>query len=187
MALRELLAALEDEGVAEHELVQAESMRRAAQIITDARARAVDVCADGVAKAEATASREAEGILAEARAAAQLALRTARHEAVKAVRARAEERLSELPGTAAGTPPARACLVEALAALPRAVRARVHPADAAALSTGAAVELVADLDGGGAVVEDDDGRYVDNTYATRLANVWDELRVDLSRPWEQAS
>lgn len=187
MALRNLLDALEEEGAAEHRLAQTERESLIARILTDARARAVDVCADGIAAAESAAHQEAHSLLGQARTAAQLAIRAARHAALEAVFARVREQLRRLPGTAAGTAAAGACLEEALAALPQAVRVRVHPADAAALSPGVGWELIADLDGGGAVVEDDEGRYVDNTYATRLANTWAELRIGLSRSWEPTS
>jgi hypothetical protein len=74
---------------------------------------------------------------------------------------------------------------EALGALPRATTVRVHPADAARLRSDVPVMVVADLGIGGAVADDTEGRYLDNTYLTRLANVWPDLRVELSRSWEQ--
>jgi V/A-type H+-transporting ATPase subunit E len=47
------------------------------------------------------------------------------------------------------------------------------------------VKVVADLGAGGAIAEDTKGRYLDNTYLTRLANAWPDLRVALSQSWEQ--
>lgn len=187
MALRNLLDALEEEGAAEHEVAQSERNRRTAEILTDARARAVDVCADGIAAAEASARQEAHSLLSQARTTAHLATRTARHAALDAVLDKVREQLRQLPGTRAGIAAAGACLEQALAALPQVKRVRVHPADVAALSAGVEQELIADLEDGGAVVEDDEGRYVDNTYATRLANTWAELRIGLNRSWEQPS
>ena len=55
----------------------------------------------------------------------------------------------------------------------------------ATLTLEATVQLVADLEHGGAVVEDGEGRYVDNTYPTRLANTWPDIRAGLSDSWEQ--
>ena len=93
--------------------------------------------------------------------------------------------MSDLPGTPIGAAAASACLEEALAALPLASMVRVHHADAAALRPDVPVKVVADLAAGGAIAEDTEGRYLDNTYLTRLANAWPDLRVALSRSWEQ--
>ena len=37
------------------------------------------------------------------------------------------------------------------------------------------------------MAEDDEGRYIDNTYLTRLANTWPEIRAGLSSSWNQDS
>jgi V/A-type H+-transporting ATPase subunit E len=187
MALQDLLTVLEEDAAAEHELAQAERRRVAAHVIADARARAVDLCAEAVEAAESVARQEAHGIETQARAAARLAVRDARDTALAAVLAQARERLQELPGTHAGAAMTRACLAEALAALPRPTRVRVHPDDAAAVPPEVAPMLVPNLQCGGAIAEDDEGRYVDNTYATRLASAWPELRAELSNSWAQAS
>jgi V/A-type H+-transporting ATPase subunit E len=50
-----------------------------------------------------------------------------------------------------------------------------------------AAKLVADLGTGGAIAEDNQGRYIDNTYVTRLANTWPEIRAELSRSWDHES
>jgi V/A-type H+-transporting ATPase subunit E len=73
---------------------------------------------------------------------------------------------------------------EALAALPHATNVHVHPADVDALGSDS-VEVIGDLTVGGATAEDGAGRYVDNTYLTRLANIWPETRVQLSRAWDE--
>lgn len=187
MALEDLLTALEDQGAWELEQAQAESNRLAAQIIADARALAADRWADGVATAESVARQQADDLLTTARTEARRALRTARRQAAMELLADAHQRLRELPGTLRGAAAVAMCLEEALAALPRATRVPVHPADAttvaALLPTGVGPELIADLGGGGVLVEDDEGRYIDNTYATRLANAWPELRGDLVSQW----
>ncbi|MPZ95288.1 MAG: hypothetical protein GEU96_10350 [Propionibacteriales bacterium] len=187
MALEDLLTALEDQGAWELEQAQAESNRLAAQIIADARALAADRWADGVATAESAARQQADDLLTTARTTARRALRTARRQAAMDLLADSHQRLRELPGTLRGAAAVAMCFEEALAALPRATRVHVHPADAttvaALLPTGVGPELIADLGSGGVLVEDDEGRYIDNTYATRLANAWPELRGDLVSQW----
>ena len=185
MALRDLLAALEEEGAAEYERARQERRRQAGQILSEARELAAKAGHDRVAAAEAAAHDDARRLLADARSGARAAGRTARDDALEEVLAGARQSLSELPGTPVGAAAAAACMEEALGALPSATTVRVHPADAARLRSDAPVKVVADLGVGGAIAGDSEGRYLDNTYLTRLANAWPDLRVELSRSWEQ--
>jgi vacuolar-type H+-ATPase subunit E/Vma4 len=184
MALRDLLTALEGEAAAEHEMAQRELRRRAAEILADGRQRAAKAREEAVAAAQATAGQEAQRIVAAAHATARRTLQTARDDALEEVYVRVRKRLSELPGTASGAATAVACIDEALAALPQAITLRVHPADVAILPDGLSATMVGDLTTGGAVAEDADGRYIDNTYRTRLSNIWPEIRAGLSGPWD---
>jgi vacuolar-type H+-ATPase subunit E/Vma4 len=185
MALRDLLSALEEEGAAEHEGAQQERRRQADQILSEARERAAKADRDRVAAAEAAANEAAQSLLASARSDARRAVRVARDDALEEVLAGVRQSLLELPGTAIGAAAASACVQEALGALPLASIVRVHHADAAGLRSDVPVKVVADLGAGGAIAEDTGGRYLDNTYLTRLANAWPDLRVALSRSWEQ--
>jgi vacuolar-type H+-ATPase subunit E/Vma4 len=137
--------------------------------------------------AETAADKEAQRLLAAARSDARRAVRAARDDALEEVLAAVRQRLLELPGTPAGAAATAACVEEALGALPRASTARVHPADAATLRSDVSVRLLADLGTGGAIVEDNEGRVIDNTYLTRFANAWPDVRVALSRSWEPDS
>lgn len=185
MALRDLLAALEEEGAADHEQAQRARRRQADQILADARERGAKAHEDAVTAAETLARQEAESLLIAARSDARRTIRTARDDALEKVLEQVREQLLTLPGSPAGTAAASACADEALAAMPHATTLRVHPADAAMLRPDGAVHLVADLGTGGAIAEDDHGRYIDNTYLTRLANIWPEVRAGLSRSWDQ--
>lgn len=187
MALRDLLTALEEEGAAEHEKAQQDRRRQAAQIVADARERGARVRADAVTAAETAARQEAQSLLIAARSGARRTVRTARDDALAEVLGKVREQLLTLPGSLAGAKAAVACVDEVLAALPHATTLRVHPADAATLRPDVSAKLVADLGTGGANAEDDEGRYVDNTYLTRLANTWPEIRAGLSRSWEQGA
>jgi V/A-type H+-transporting ATPase subunit E len=187
MALGDLLAALEEEGAAEHERARQERGRQADQILSEAREHAAKASRDSVAAAEARANETAQRLLAAARSDARAAARVARDDALEEVLTGVRQSLSDLPGTAIGAAAASACLEEALAALPLASTVRVHHADAAALRSDVPVKVVADLGAGGAIAEDTKGRYLDNTYLTRLANAWPDLRVALSQSWEQGT
>ena len=184
MPLRDLLAALEEEGAAELEQSRRDRHQQAVRIIADAREQGVHARAEAVASAEESVRPEARSLVVTARADARRALRTARDDALQAVYAQIREQLLQLPGTAAGAVGTQACVDEALAALPGATSIRVHRADAAGLRSGLGVRVEADLTTGGAVAEDDEGRYVDNSFPTRLANAWPTLRVRLSRSWD---
>jgi len=186
MTLRDLLTALEEEGTAEHEKAQRDRRRQAAQIIAEAREHADRARSDALATAEAAARQEAQTTLAAAHAGARRASRTAREDALERVHDLVVERLLELHGNPAATLAAGACLDEALAALPDATTVHLHSADVEMLGSRVSVRVVADLTTGGAIVEDDVGRYIDNTYLTRLASVWPDARVRLSRHWDQA-
>jgi V/A-type H+-transporting ATPase subunit E len=187
MALRDLLTALEEEGAAEHEKAQQDRRRQAAQLLADARERAATIHADVVTAAETAARQEAENLLITARFTARRAARTARDDALEEVLGQVREQLLALPGSPEGPTMAATCLQEAVTAMPQATAVHVHPADAATLRSEDAVRVVADLEQGGAIVEDGQGRYVDNTYLTRLANTWPQLRAELSRSWDQDS
>ncbi|TCC07186.1 V-type ATP synthase subunit E [Kribbella soli] len=187
MALRDLLTALEEEGAAEHEKAQQNRRRQAAQIVADSRERGARLQTDAVTAAEAAARQEAQSLLTAARSGARRAVRTARDDALEEVLDKVRAQLLTLPGSQVGVKAAVACVDEILAALPHATTLRVHPADAATLRPDPSVRLVADLGTGGAIAEDDRGRYIDNTFPTRLANLWPEARVGLSRSWEQGS
>lgn len=187
MALRDLLTALEEEGAAEHEKVQQDRRRQAALILAEARERSAKAHQDAVAAAETVALQEAEDLLISARWRARRAVRTAPDDALEEVLDQVREQLLALPGSPVGTAAAGACADEALAAMPHATTLRVHSADAATLRPNITVELVADLETGGAIAEDNQGRYIDNTYLTRLANVWPETRAGLSRSWDRDS
>jgi vacuolar-type H+-ATPase subunit E/Vma4 len=187
MALRDLLAALEEEGAAEHERAQQSRRHQADQILTEARERAAKAHHDRIARAETSANETAQRLLTAARSEARAAVRAARDDALEEVLAGVRRSLSDLPGTPIGAATASACLEEALAALPLASIVRVHPADAVELRCDVPVKVAADLGAGGVIVEDTEGRYLDNTYLTRLANSWPDLRIGLSRSWEQGS
>jgi V/A-type H+-transporting ATPase subunit E len=187
MALRDLLTALEEEGAAEHERAQEDRRRQAAQLLADARERVAEIHQDVVTAAETAAHEEAEDLLIAARFKARRAVRTARDVALETVFSQVREQLLVLPGSLAGQRAAERCLEEAVAALPKAITAHVHPADAATLRPAATLQMVTDLEHGGAIAEDDQGRYVDNTYLTRLANIWPEIRAGLSASWDQTS
>ena len=184
MPLQDLLDALEEEGTAAHEKAQRDRRLEAARIIAEAHDHADMARDETLAAAETAALQEAHTILAAARAGARRASRTARDDALEQVRALAAERLLGLPGSPEGTHAARACIQEALAALPHATTFHVHPADVDALRSDS-IDIIADLTAGGATAEDGAGRYVDNTYLTRLANIWPDIRVHLSRGWDQ--
>jgi len=185
MALRDLLTALEEEGAAEHEKAQQDRRRQAAELLADAHERAAKIHQDVVTAAETAALQDAEDLLITARFKARRAVRTARDDALEEVLGQVREQLLALPGSPDGPTMASACLQEAVMAMPRAKTVHVHPADAATLRPEATVQVVADLEHGGAVVEDDQGRYLDNTYLTRLANTWPQLRAELSGTWNQ--
>jgi len=187
MALRDLLTALEEEGAAEHERAQQDRRRQAAQLLADAQDRAATIHRDVVAAAETAARQEAEDLLITARFSARRAVRTARDDALEEVLSQVREQLLALPGSPDGQAMANVCLQEAVRAMPQATTVHVHPADAATMRPEATVQVVADLEHGGAIAEDDQGRYVDNTYLTRLANTWPELRAGLSGSWNQDS
>jgi V/A-type H+-transporting ATPase subunit E len=184
MALRDLLTALEEEGAAEHERAQQDRRRQASQLLADAHERGAKIHQDVVTAAETAARQEAEDLLITARFRARRAVRTARDDALEEVLGQVREQLLALPGSPDGPAMAAACLEEAVAAMPQATTVHVHPADAATLRPEAMVQVVADLEHGGAIAEDDQGRYVDNTYLTRLANTWPEIRAGLSGSWE---
>lgn len=186
MALRDLLSALEEEGAAEHERAQQNRRRQAAEILADAQERAAKVHEDVVAAAETAARQEADDLLITARFTARRAVRTARDDALDEVLGQVREQVLALPGSPDGPAIAAACLEEAVAAMPRATTVHVHPADAT-LRLEATARVVADLEHGGVVVEDDQGRYIDNTYLTRLANTWPEIRAGLSNSWDRDS
>ena len=187
MALSNLLEALEEEGAAEHEKAEQDRRREAARILDEARERGASNRAAALAAVEADAQQEAQDLFVTARFDARRAVRTARDDALAEVLKLVRERLTELPGTSGGAAATRGCVAEALRALPDASTVRVHPADAASLAAPVSVPLVADLGIGGAIAEDDEGRYVDNTFLTRLANTWPELRVGLGRSWDEDS
>jgi V/A-type H+-transporting ATPase subunit E len=184
MPLQDLLDALEEEGTAAHEKAQRDRRLEAARIVAEAHEQASRAREDTLAAAETAALRQAHTILAAAGTVARRASRTARDEALEQVRALAAERLLGLPGSPEGTTAARACVREALAALPRATTVRVHPADVEAFRS-ETIEVIADLTTGGAMAEDGAGRSIDNTFLTRLANIWPDTRVRLSRAWDQ--
>jgi V/A-type H+-transporting ATPase subunit E len=184
MPLQDLLDALEEEGAAVHQKAQRDRRRLAARIIAEAHEQADQARDETLAAAETAALQQADTILAAARAGARRASLTARDDALEQVRALAAERLLGLPGSPEGTHAAAACVHEALAALPHATTVHVHPADVAAVGSGS-IEVIADLTTGGATAEDATGRYIDNTYLTRLANIWPNMRVSLSRAWDQ--
>lgn len=187
MALRDLLTALEEEGAAEHEKASQERRRQAARLLADAHERAAEIHQAVVAAAETAARQEAESLLISARFGARRAVRTARDNALEEVLSQVREQLLALPGGPDGPTTAAVCLAEAVTAMPLATTVHVHPADAATLRPEATVQVVADLEHGGAIAEDDQGRYVDNTYLTRLANTWPEIRAGLSGSWDDDS
>jgi vacuolar-type H+-ATPase subunit E/Vma4 len=187
MALRDLLTALEEEGAAEHEKALQDRRRQADQLLADAHERGARIQADVVTAAEAAARQEAEDLLITARFTARRAVRTARDDALEEVLGQVREQLLAVPGSPDGPATAAACLEEAVTAMPQATTVHVHPADAATLRPEATVQVVADLERGGAIAEDDQGRYIDNTYLTRLANTWPEIRAELSGSWDQNS
>lgn len=184
MGLRDLLTVLEEEGAAEYEKSQQHRRAEAARIIADARERALKIHHEAVAAAETEAGREAETLLIAARFGVRRATRTARDDALAEVFDLVRERLLRLPGSPTGATAVVACVDEALQALPRASMLCVHPDDVATIGTAAGVTVVADPAVVGAIAEDDEGRYVDNTYLTRLTSRWGELRVGLSREWD---
>ena len=185
MALRELLEALEEEGAAEQQRAEEERRREAARLLAEARGHAANTRAAVLAAADAEAQQEAQELLVAARFTARRAVRTARDDALAEVLRQARERLLALPGTAVGAAATSGCVDEVLHALPDATTVRVHPADAGSLpSPPLPVELITDLGTGGAIAENDDGRFVDNTFLTRLANSWPELRVGVGQSWE---
>lgn len=187
MALRDLLTALEEEGAAEHEKAQQDRRQQAAQVLADAHERGAKIHQDLVTAAETVARRETEDLLITARFRARRAVRTARDDALEEVLRKVREQLFALPGSPDGPTIAAICLEETVTAMPRATAVHVHPADAAALRSEATVPVVADLEHGGAIAEDDQGRYIDNTYLTRLANTWPEIRAELAESWGQGS
>jgi vacuolar-type H+-ATPase subunit E/Vma4 len=187
MALRDLLTALEEEGAAEYEKAQQGRRREAAQLLADAQERTAKIHQDVVTAAETGARQEAESLLIAARFGARRAVRTARDEALEEVLGQVREELLALPGSPDGPAVAAACLQEALTAMPQATTVHVHQADAAVPMPEGRIHVIADLEHGGAIVEDDQGRYVDNTYLTRLANTWPEIRAALSGSWGQNS
>jgi V/A-type H+-transporting ATPase subunit E len=184
MPLQDLLDALEEEGAAAHDRAQRDRRLEAARIVAEAHQRAEGAREETLAAAETAALQQAHTILAAARTAARRASRTARDEALEQVRALAAERLLGLPGSPEGTLAARACVHEALAGLPSATTVHVHPADVDVFRSDS-LEVIADLTSGGATAEDDAGRCVDNTFLTRLANIWPDTRIQLSRTWDQ--
>jgi V/A-type H+-transporting ATPase subunit E len=184
MPLQDLLDALEEEGTAAHQKAQRDRRREAARIMAEAKDQADRAREETLAAAETAALQEAHTILAKARAGARRASRTARDDALEQVRALAAEQLLGLPGSPEGTLAARACMHEALAALPHATTVHLHPADVDALRSDS-IEMIADQTVAGATAEDGAGRYIDNTYLTRLANIWPDARLQLSRAWDQ--
>ncbi len=188
MSLQDLFAALDAESAAELERERLDRETQSAQIVAAARAQAEALRARTVAAATAQARGRARAILAEARTVATRTVRAARADALDAAHAAAAAALEGLPGTAVGAATTAAGLAEAAEALPSWNRVRIHPADAAAVSdrVPAGVTLVADLDDGGCLVTDDEGTSVDNTWRTRFANLWPQLRVELGASWDEA-
>ena len=185
MPLQDLLNALEEEGTAAHEKAQQDRRRQAAQIMSEAQEQADRAREETLAAAEAAALQEAHGILTAARAGARRASRTARDGALEKVRALAAERLLELPGSPEGQPRCT-CLCGRGAGRPAARHDRSRaPGRCRHAAVRLSVDVIADLTAGGATAEDGAGRYVDNTYLTRLANIWPDTRVRLSRAWDQ--
>jgi V/A-type H+-transporting ATPase subunit E len=187
MALRDLLTALEEEGAAEHEKAQQDRRRQAGQLLAKAHEQGARIYQDVVTAAETAARQEAEDLLITARFGARRAVRTARDGALDEVLGQVREQLLALPGSPDGLAVSAACLAEAVTAMPQATTVHVHPADAATLRPEGTVQVVADLEQGGAIAEDSYGRYVDNTYLTRLDNTWPEIRAGLSGSWDQDS
>jgi vacuolar-type H+-ATPase subunit E/Vma4 len=187
MALRELLTALEEEGAAEHEKAQQDRRRQAAQLLADAHERGAKIHQDVVTAAETAARQEAETLLITARLGVRRAARTERDDALEEVLSQVREQLLALPGSPDGPAMAAACVQEAVTAMPQATTVHVHPADADTLGSEATVQVVADLEHGGAIAEDAQGRYIDNTYLSRLASTWPEIRAELSGAWDQDS
>jgi V/A-type H+-transporting ATPase subunit E len=187
MALRDLLTALEEEGAAEHEKAQQERHRQATQLLADAQERADRIHADVVTAAETMARQKAENLLITARFKARRAVRIARDDALEDVLGQVRAQLLALPGSPDGKTVAASCLEEAVMAMPQATTVHVHPADAATLKPNTTIQLVDDLERGGAIAEDEQGRYLDNTYLTRLANTWPQLRAEVSGTWNQDS
>ena len=187
MALRDLLTALEEEGAAEHEKALQDRRRQAAQLLAAAHERGAKIHQDVVTTAETAARQEAENLLITARFKARRAARTARDDALQQVLSLVREKLLALPGSPDGPTMAAASLEEAVTAMPPATTVHVHPADAATLKPQGTIQIVADLEHGGAIAEDDQGRYIDNTYLTRLANTWPAIRAELSGSWDQDS
>ena len=187
MVLRDLLTALEEEGAAEHEKALQDRREQAAQLLADAHERGAKIHDDVVTAAESAARQEAENLLITARFRARRAARTARDDALEEVLSQVREQLLAVPGSPDGPTMAAASLEEAVTAMPQATTVHVHPADAAMLRPKATVQVVADLEHGGALAEDGQGRYLDNTYLTRLANTWPEIRAGLSGSWDQDS
>ncbi len=180
MPLEDLLNAIESE--ADEERARLGEEAEAAAILSRAREEAArareDVLRSRVPAAEANRRR------AVARLEAGRLEREARHEAFVLLLAETRDRLAKVRGEPSHRDALRALLREALAALPDAATARVHPDDeglADRLAREAGANLVVKPDpgvDGGFVLEAAGGRVVRNTFGARLANA--EARL---RPW----
>ena len=189
MALRDLLTALEEEGAAEHEKAQQDRRRQADQILADAqRAQPPKLHAGRRDGGRDRARQEAEALLIAARSAARRAARTARDDALEEVLGQVREQLLALPGSRgrrSGSERLRwtklspRCHTPPWSASTRPTRRRCGQTWRRSWSPTS--------EHGGAIAEDDHGRYIDNTYLTRLANTWPEIRAELSRSWDQES
>ncbi|CAA9436212.1 hypothetical protein AVDCRST_MAG82-2492 [uncultured Rubrobacteraceae bacterium] len=184
MPLEDLLNAIESEADEERARLGEEAEAEAAAILSRAREEAArareDVLRSRVPAAEAEANRRR----AVARLEAGRLEREARHEAFVLLLAETCDRLAKVRGEPGHRDALRALLREALAALPDAATARVHPDDeglADRLAREAGANLVVTPDpgvDGGLVLEAAGGRVVRNTFGARLANA--EARL---RPW----
>lgn len=184
MPLKDLLDAIEAEANEESARLERESKAEAEAILSRAREE-VARAREGILRAHAPATEaEANRRVALARLEASRLTREAREEAFSCLLAEVRARLAAARGELGYRDTLRAFFGEALAALPDAATARVHPDDEG-LASDLAREMRADLNlvpdpgvGGGVVLESAGGRVVRNTFEERLANA-----EPLLRPW----
>ena len=182
MPLKDLLNAIEAEATSERERLEADSKAEAAAIVAAAHEEAARARGE-ILRARAPATEaEADRRLALARLEAGRLEREAREEAFDGLLAGARTLLADARREPAYRESLGALLAEALAALPDASTARVHPDDEASVSdlareTGSRLAVVPDAAvAGGVVLESAGGRVLRNTLPERLANAEPGLR-----------
>jgi vacuolar-type H+-ATPase subunit E/Vma4 len=182
MALREILAAIDEEARAEISSIERDTQERSQAILAEAEERAKAERERLTSSRDAAARRTASRLVNRARLEADRALRSAQEDLYQTVLERAGARLSELRTTEAYPKVFTELLLEAHHALPDARTLLIDPRDRAiaedaATDLGLKLEIEPTLDTwGGVHLTTGDGRLVENTLESRLYKADPALR-----------